>query len=268
MAKNIAVVTGASSGIGKQFVLQLDNEGLDEIWAISNDKEGLNKLQSECKTKIIPFAWDLVQEESFVAYRGLLDQEKPNIVWLCSCAGFGKFGRHDEICINQTQNMIDLNCKGYVKMTEFSIPYMTKGAKIIEIASMAAFQPIPCMMTYGATKAFTVSYSRALRQELKPDGISVTCVCPYWTKTGFFDVAKDTNAKDEVVTKYATMYDPAKVVAKAIKDTKKGKEMSIYGAKARAQARFVKFMPHRFVMWVWNKQQKLDKKYGKKKEGN
>lgn len=263
--KNIAIVTGASSGMGRQFVKKLDNEGLDEIWAIAPEKELLTTLQNECKTKIVALSLDLTQEEAFVAIRDLLDIEKPNVTWLCCCAGFGKFGSVSEICINQTQGMIDLNCKAYVKTTEFTLPYMKEGARIVHIASMAAFQPTAYMATYGATKAFTLSYARALRQELKPRGISVTCVCPYWTKTKFFDVARKTECKKDAICHFATMYDPEKVINKAMKDALKRKELSIYGCKSKLQAFAVKLFPHRFVMWIWRKQQRIDKKY--KKEG-
>lgn len=259
--KNIAIITGASSGMGRQFVKILDDEKFDEIWAIARGKELLNSLQKECKTKILPFEMDLTKEESFVVLRDMLANEKPNVLWLCNCSGFGKFGSVSEICINETANMIDLNCKGYVKMTEFVLPYMKKGARIVNIASLAAFQPTSYMATYGATKAFTLSYSRALRQELLPKGISVTCVCPFWTKTNFFKVAKKTKAKHDVITYYAVLYDPQKVIKRAVKHAKKRKEISIYGFVAKMQTLLVKIFPHRFVMWLWKKQQKFDKKY-------
>ena len=261
--KNIAIITGASSGMGREFVKQLDNEGFDEIWAIALDKEGLETLRQEVKTKVLTFALDLTKEESFVVIRNMLDDEKPNVSWLCSCSGFGKFGRYDEICINQTENMIDLNCKAYVKLTEYVLPYMQNGARIVHIASVAGFQPVPYLTTYGATKAFTISYARGLNQELKPKGISVTCVCPFWTKTNFFKTAKDTKANKEVVSKYAVMYLPEKVIAKAIKDAKKRKEMSVYGFTAKFNQLLTKLLPHKFVMWVWKKQQKFNKKYKK-----
>ncbi|MCQ2957087.1 MAG: SDR family NAD(P)-dependent oxidoreductase [Mycoplasmoidaceae bacterium] len=95
------------------------------------------------------------------------------------CAGVGKFGRYDEICINETKTMIDLNCRSYAMLTEMSIPFMEKGSRIVHIASLAGFQPVPYMTTYAATKAFTISYAQALNQELKSKGISVTCVCPF-----------------------------------------------------------------------------------------
>jgi len=261
MGKNIAIVTGASSGMGREFVTELDKENLDEIWAIGLGKELLEKVVKETKTKVIPFNLDLTEEESYVALRQMLDDEKPNVVWLCVCAGFGKFGRWDEICINQTKKMIDLNCTAYVLTTQYVLPYMTKGARIIHIASVAGFQPIPYINVYAATKAFSVSYARAMNVELKPFGISLTCVCPYWTKTEFFKPALATKAKQEVVSKYQVMYDPKKVIAKAMKDAKKRKEMSVYGSTARFNRVMVKIIPHKSVMKIWMRQQKLKEKY-------
>jgi len=266
MSKNIAIITGASSGMGREFVKQLDNEGFEEVWAIGLGKELLDSLKNECKTKIVPFNLDLTEEESFVAIRQMLDAEQPNVLWLCVCAGFGKFGKWDEICINQTTKMIDLNCKATVQTIQYILPYMKEGARIVAIASVAAFQPIPYINVYAATKAFTLWYLRALNVELKPDGISVTAVCPYWTKTNFFDVALATKAKDKVVSKYEVMYDPVKVIALAIKDARKRKEISIYGSRARFNRNMVKLLSHKTVMKIWMKQQKLNKKYPPKED--
>ena len=160
--------------------------------------------------------------------------------------------------------MVDLNCKALLMMTEYVLPYMKEGGRIVEIASVAGFQPIPYMAVYGASKAFVVSYARAINQELKSQKIKVTCVCPFWTKTAFFDRAKATKAKNEVVTYYAAMYKPEDVVKKAIKDSKKGKELSICGFIARSQVRLVSMLPKKLVMATWIKQQKLKKKYKNK----
>lgn len=262
--KNIAVITGASSGMGREFVRMLDAENFDEIWGIALGKDALEKVKSETKTPMQVFEMDLTDDKSFEFYKNLLEKEKPNVSWLVNCSGFGKFGRHDEWSVETSANMVDLNCKALLKMTEMTLPYMQKGGRIVEIASVAGFQPIPYIAVYGATKAFVVSYSRAINQELKPRGISVTCVCPFWTKTAFFDRAKDTNAKTEVVSKYVAMYDPQKVIAQAIRDAKKRKELSIHGFKARSQVRLVKLLPHKMVMKIWMKQQNLYKKYQNK----
>lgn len=261
--KNIAIITGASSGMGREFVRQLDGQ-YDEIWGIGLGQEALDKVKEETKTLFKGFNLDLTKEESFEKITSLLKEENPNVQFLANCSGFGKFGRYDEIDIKDSANMVDLNCKALLMMTEYVLPYMHEGGRIVEIASVAGFQPIPYMAVYGASKAFVVSYSRALNQELKSKGIKVTCVCPFWTKTAFFDRAKDTKATNEVVTYYAAMYKPENVVKKAIKDSRKGKELSICGFIARSQVRLVSMLPKRLVMATWIKQQKLKKKYKNK----
>lgn len=259
--KNIAIITGASSGIGREFVRQLDGEGFDEIWGIALGREQLEQVKEETKTPMQVFEMDLTDDKTFIKYQELLKAQNPNVTWLINCSGFGKFGRYDEVAPETSANMIDLNCKALQRMTEYTLPYMQKGARIVEIASVAGFQPIPYMAVYGATKAFVVSYSRAIGEELKPRGISVTCVCPFWTKTNFFKRAKETEAKQEVVTKYVAMYLPEHVVKKAVKDAKKRKPISICGFIARSQVRLVKLLPVKMVMRTWIEQQKLNKKY-------
>ena len=99
---------------------------------------------------------------------------------------------------------------------------------------------------------------------MKNKKIKVTCVCPFWTKTAFFDRATKTDAKEEVVSKYVAMYKPENVVKKAIKDAKKGKELSICGFIARSQVRMVNILPKKLVMKTWLNQQRLNKKYKNK----
>lgn len=255
----IAVITGASSGIGREFCKQLDETGFDEIWGIALGEDLLISLSKEMKTPFRYFALDLTDEQSYKIYEQALVDAGAEVTLLINCSGFGKFGRFDEIPVAQSLNMIDLNCKGVVRMTETTLPYMKKGANVMNIASVAAFQSVPYLNVYAATKAFVLSYSRGIREELKPKGINVTTVCPFWTKTEFFNRANQTN--DKVVSKYSVMYDAKDVVKKAIKDTFNHKELSIYGIKARNQVRLVKLAPHRLIMKIWIKQQKLDKKY-------
>jgi short-subunit dehydrogenase len=174
---------------------------------------------------------------------------------LINCSGFGKFGKATDTPLETNLNMIDLNCKAIVSMCQTVLPYMTNGARIINIASVAALQPIPYIAVYGASKAFVLSYSRALNRELKGQGISVTAVCPFWTKTEFFNHAVD--KENQVVKKYIAMYEPEQIVKRAIRDAKKRKDVSFYGFKARGQALLVKLLPHKLVMTIWQNQQKL-----------
>ena len=94
--------------------------------------------------------------------------------------------------------MIDLNCRGLVDMTRAALPSMDRGSRIIEVASAAAFVPLPHMNVYAATKAFVLRYTRALRWELHGTGITATALCPTWVKTGFEKVARTSGGAHDV----------------------------------------------------------------------
>ena len=259
----IAAITGASSGMGREFCRQLDDRGFDEIWGFGLGEENFASLKAELKTKLRVYDMDLTSEDNIKKIEAELEKEKPEVEFLVNASGFGKFGRYDEMSRETKVNMIDLNCSALVKMTEIMLPYMKEGAKIVQIASVAAFQPIPYIAIYAATKAFVLSYSRAMNVELKSRKISMTCLCPFWTKTAFFDRAKKINSKtgNEVVTKYVVMYDPKMIVRKAIKAADKRKELCVPGFIARSQVRLVKILPHKVVMKIWCNQQKFKAKY-------
>lgn len=257
--KKIMVVTGASSGIGKEFVIQMANTyKYDEIWAIDRNREGLDELR-----KLVPnvkrITIDLTNQEEIKKLPNLLKKEKERVVikTLINCAGFGIFEHSENISLDDKLNMIDLNVKAYVSMIDYCLPNMTNGAKIINVASCAAFQPIPYVNTYASTKAFVLSYSRALNQELKYKNIQVLAVTPFWTKTNFFDRAVN-KKKKEVVIKYTVMYETKDVVAKAIKDLNKNKDVSCYGKINNLQRLLVKLAPHKTIMKIWMHDQKLN----------
>lgn len=251
---NIAVITGASSGMGRDLLFALEKEfKFDEIWAIARREERLAELQDKVTTKIRPIPLDLTDEASYEKYKSMLEAEKPNVTLLLNCSGFGQFGHIENVPLSATTKMIDLNCKGYAAMTEITLPYMQKGAKILMLDSMSAFQPVPFITTYGATKAFVMSYSRALSMELKPRGISVMIICPGWIKTEFFDTAFKTNG-DEAVNYYNRLYTSEEVARQTIKDLRRGKELSVLGFLNRWQARLVKILPVKMVMKTWIKQ--------------
>ncbi len=255
--KNIAIVTGAGNGMGKDFAKILDELGFDEIWAIAYHEESLNDLKSQMKTKTICFALDLSVMENIDIISDKLKSENINVKWLVNAAGFGKFDFYENIKLETSLNMIDLNCKAIVKLTDVCLPFMKEGARIVDFSSVAAFQPVPYGTMYGATKAFILSYSRALNYELKKRKISITCICPFWTKTKFFDRA--VNPKNKVVKKYIVMYDSEKVVKKAYKDAVKRKKLSIYGFVSNLQVFLTKLLPASLVARVWLAQQKLNK---------
>lgn len=256
--KNIIVVTGAASGLGKEFILQYSKKevNIDEIWAIDRNKEGLEELSKEVNN-VIPLVLDLSCQKDFEKYESKLKKEKPNIKLLCNIAGYGKFDHSENIPLDVKLNMIDVNVKAPISMIDYSLPYMMEYSKILNVASCAAFQPIPYVNEYASTKAFLFSYSRALNRELKYRKIHVMVVTPYWTKTNFFTRAVEKNKK-EVVIKYDVMYQTSDVVALMIKDLNNNKEISIYGKLNRAQRLLVKLMPHSVIMNIWMNKQKLD----------
>ena len=252
----IAIVTGASSGMGREFVKQVSKkEKFDEIWVIARRKEALESLKKEVKAKIRPITLDLQNPESFDTYKKLLAEEKPEVALLANIAGYGKFGKYDEISLEDCLGMIDLNCKALVAMSQLTIPYMKRGSKILQLDSLSAFQPVPYLNVYGSSKSFVLSYSRALNRELKTKGIRVMSVNPGWVKTEFFDHA--TKSSNDAITYFNVMYDAKDVIKTAIRDlyhTKK--DVSIHGFQIKSQVLLVKLLPHKIVMEIWMRQQK------------
>lgn len=215
----IAVVTGASSGIGREFVRQLDRKcRLDEIWAIARREDRLLVLKNTCQTAIRPIPLDLLKEESTTYLAGLLEQAKPDVRFLVNSSGFAKMGTYRDLTHREISDMIDLNCKAAVYVTMAVLPYMSKNARILEICSAASFQPLPGLNVYAATKAFLLSFSRALRWELFPRHIKVTAVCPDWVRTEFIAVAQDTKNAG-AVRHFPFASKPEHVVACALRDS-------------------------------------------------
>ena len=256
---NIAIVTGASSGMGREFVLQLsDYVKVDEIWVIARRGDALESLKAEVSVTVRPVVLDLCEESSFDAVARLLEEEKPNIKLLVNAAGFGKFGAYHKVSLRDESRMIDLNCKAVVLMTRLCLPYMEKGSHILQLDSLSAFQPVPYITTYGATKAFVLSYCRAMNRELRQSGIRMMAMNPFWVKTEFFSHAFQTNQSE--VQHFHPLYEAKDVVATGLKDLyKTKKDISIHGLHAQLQVLGVKLLPHKLVMSIWLNQQKTPK---------
>ena len=254
MSKTVALVTGASSGIGKEFALRVCKEyAVDELWVVARNLERLQSLQEEVEVPVKAISLDLTATESGAALRELLEAEQPQIKILCNASGFGKFERFDETAEEDNLGMIDLNCRALTQITYTCLPYLCEGSKIVNIASIAAFQPIPYGTVYAATKSYVLSFSRALNRELKSRKISVLAVCPYWTKTAFFDRANTHG----VITHFDCMYEPKFIIDKTFRAMKKKKDYVVPGAMAKLTRALTKILPHSLVMSVFLKQQKL-----------
>ena len=257
---NIAIVTGASSGMGREFVLQLSGYvQVDEIWVIARRESALESLREEVSVPIRPIVLDLCDAASFDTVASLLEAEKPNIKLLVNAAGFGKFGAYHKVSLEDERRMIDLNCTALVMMTRLCIPYMAPGSHILELDSLSAFQPVPYITTYAATKSFVLSYSRSMNRELKNKGIRVMAMNPGWVKTEFFNHAFQTNGDGEVQY-FNRLYEAKDCVATGLKDLyKTKKDYSVHGLPVKIQVAMVKLVPHRFVMNIWLNQQKKPK---------
>ena len=262
--KKIAVVTGASSGMGKDFALQLPEFfETDEMWLIARRKEKLleteeeiKRLSSQKKYKKLPhirvIEADLCGRKGISAYESLLKAEKLleeknggfEISVLVNNAGFGTYGTFESSKLEEELNMIDLNCTTLTGLTGLSIPFMKKGSSIINTASLASFLPLGNFAVYGATKAFVLSFSVALAAELKDKGIKVTSLCPGPVSTEFANVASG-GARKEVLHGKPS----AKVVRHAIKKSAKGKVIAIYAFKWKFKAFMSRFVGRYAGAW-------------------
>lgn len=249
----IAIVTGASSGMGRDFVREIDKQqDFDEIWVIARRKERLESLAGEIRSNLRAIPLDLTQSQSIKELDELLREFNPNVAVLVNASGYGRFGAFRDISLEDSIGMIDLNSTALMAVTYTVLPYMQRGAQIYELCSLSSFQPVPYICVYGATKSFVLSFSRALNRELKPRGIRVMAVSPGWVQTEFFDRA----ATDNTISYYNRIFKSEDVVKRAIKDMKKGKDVSVLGASIRLQVLAIKLLPHKLVMNVWCKQQK------------
>lgn len=254
---NVAIVTGASSGMGIDYVKELARRGdVDEIWAIARNETKLNELKNSVDFPIRVVVCDLSIIEDIQRVGLILKEGEYNVCWLVNNAGFGKMCYYDEISVGETLAMINTNCSGLVAMTLNVLPFMKEGAKILNVSSAASFAPLPYMGMYAASKSFVTFYSRALNRELRSRGISVTAVCPYWVKTAFFETAHAHKGK-KVITKYEVMYNSDDVVRKALYDASKGRDVSVFGKLNKVQRVLIKMLPHKLIMDIWQNRHKL-----------
>ena len=223
----IAVVTGASSGMGRETIIQLWEhfKGFDEIWIIARRRERLDELDRQVGVPLRKFALDLTRERDRDVLLRALSARKPQVKFLVNAAGFGMIGQVEELGLKSETDMVALNCEALCAVTRMVLPYMECNSRIIQYASSAAFLPQPGFAIYAATKSFVLSYSRALNQELKTTG-----VIPLY--------------------KRLVMANPKRVVQKAIRDSIAGREISVYGITMKAFRLLCKMMPHRLLLAV------------------
>lgn len=227
---NIAIITGASSGMGREFALQLDSclGKTDEIWLLARKKEALEELAAALRTRARAIAIDLTDDISLRQFEEVLEIQNPKITVLVNCAGIGNHKIFARQSREEIEAMIQLNIVALTRMTMLCLPYMRKGSRLIQFSSGAAFVPQAAFAVYAASKAYVYSFSRALEQELKGRGITITAVCPGPVNTPFLSHAYGEDAKLRGLKKL-TMAKTSCVVKKAIADCKEGRSVSLCG---------------------------------------
>ena len=241
----IAIITGATGGIGSEFVkaLQADS-AIDEIWATGRNKDKLAALAAECP-KLVPLEADFT-DGGIEVIRRKIEAAGPDIQLLVNNAGAASLGPFEHISVTDAEMICRVNCEAPAALIAVSLPAMREGARIINISSASSFQPNPYLSMYAASKVFLKNLSRALSVELKDRGITVTCVCPGWVDTGMLP-----REKDGKPIRYTGMVSAQKVVSQALTDSRQGKDLSLPGFFAKFFRIYSKIMPERTVMRQW-----------------
>lgn len=246
----IAIVTGASSGMGREAIIQIADRfsGIGEIWAIARREDRLKELARQLPVPLRIFPLDLCEKDAPDVLKTALEDEHPEVKILVNSAGYGKIGQVGELLLQDETGMVSLNCEALCAVTHLVLPYIPEHSRILQFASSAAFLPQPGFAIYAATKAFVLSYSRALNAELRQRDIVVTAVCPGPVKTEFFDIAETTGVIP--LYKRLVMADPKKVVQLAIRDSMMGKSISVYGLFMKAFYVLSKVCPHELLLRI------------------
>lgn len=250
MSKSIVIITGASSGIGMEFALQLDAHlrKTDEIWLIARRKDKLLELSKRMRNNTRILSMDITKEGQIERLSDTLEDNNCSIRMLVNCAGYGIIGDFEDSDREDQAGMIRLNCEALTNVTHCCLPYMCRNSRIIQIASSAAFVPQPGFAVYAASKSFVNSFSLALREELKEKEIYVTSVCPGPVDTAFFERAEANGSV--MAVKKLVMADVHGVVDKALRDACFKRSRSVYSLPIQAFEMLCKAVPHSILLPV------------------
>lgn len=247
-----AIITGASSGIGKEIAKILSDEyaqkngntiAVEKLILLSRRKNLLDELQNELNIPSEVIVCDVSKSDDITEFSKYLEKENPDIKLLVNSAGFGRNGEFCDISLEDNLGMIEINCVGLVAITQTCLKYMTDGAKILNISSVAGFAPLARFAIYGATKSFVTSFSIGLAAELEAEKrkITVTICAPGSVETNFHKIARGNSG---VVKKLYSKKAPVRKVAElALKDTQKGHLFSSFGFGAKVARIFGGIVP-------------------------
>ena len=241
----IALITGATGDIGEEFVKGVIGE-VDKIWAVGRSEEKLNGLKEKFGDKIVPVRTDLSDREDILRLCSGIEEEKPQIRYLINNAGTGKMAPVPEFSYSEIEGLLEINMVAATLLCRASVPYMEKGGYILNICSASAFQPNPYIALYSASKSYLLSFTRSLNVELSD--VNCIAVCPGWVDTKMLSKMHDGKKVE-----YPGIVTAKKVVDDAIRDVKKGKDVSVCSPYYRFMRFYSKVMPHSIVMKQWIK---------------
>lgn len=242
----IAIITGASSGIGYEFARQIDKKNYEEIWLIGRRFEKLQDLSEKLQTRARIFALDLCEEKSFEILKKELENSNKKIGLLINSAGMGENDYFKNTSFDNDMKTLDLNIKALTSMTKISLDFFQKDGIILNIASSAAFIPQAKFALYAASKSYVLSFSRAIRREFKD--IKISMLCPNRVETEFLEKSNNTSGG----IKNLGNENLEKMVEKAIKKMGK-KDLITTHPSAKILLIISKIFPHSFIMWIEKK---------------
>ena len=248
---SIAIITGASSGIGREFAKQMKEKlGVNEFWFVARGTERMEALRDELSVNAKIISADLSCEEGIEKLRTALNEQKPSVKYLINAAGFGKFGAYCDLDVSESAKMIDFNTKALVVITYITLPFMERGGRIVELGSGSCFTPLPYFNVYASSKAFVLHFTKALNFEIKERGIRATCFCPGWVDTEFLGKSKES---DTVVCPkdFKPLLKTEYVVKKCIRAMVKGRAMCVVNWYTKMQHVLFKLVPDTILTRLW-----------------
>ena len=252
--KGIALVTGASSGLGKIFAQRMDEmPEVSEIWLVARREQRLEALSQALKTPCRVFPLDLTGD--LCPIKEALQEPSVHVQYLVNAAGYGKIGQLGEVALEDNVGMIELNCAALVELTQLTLPYLNRGAIVYNVASVAAFLPQPEFAVYAASKAFVRSFSLAIGEELafREKEIQVIAICPNPMETEFFYIASGGVQKKAKTIKKIGVEDAEEVVDTAISRAERGRSQSINSIYPKLIHFASRIFPWNFILWFERK---------------
>ena len=251
---SMAIITGASSGVGREYVLAAcrQHPEIEEFVLIARRADRLAEVQDEVgeeltgRQKVGIFPADLTKKEDRARLSDFLIENEADVKLLVNNAGFGLMGEVELLDAEKQADMAALNCGALTALCSMVLPYMNKGGVIINVCSIAAFVPTPRMTTYSATKAYVFSFSKALREETKKRGINVLAVCPAPMDTEFLAIA-GIEGKSKLFDRLPHV-SPKKVAEKSLRKAFMGRAVYTNGLLYKLYRVLGKLLPHNWLM--------------------